>query len=87
MEKEKPKEDEEILTYYEKDYTPQLNQLVGLIVDAGPSADEMTLLSVLAIMDESLQLVMRNADSNTSDAILAMYSEIEHYLDMDRVDQ
>lgn len=68
-----------------KEYTPNLNEFVKALINDGPDLDQQTLMTVLAIMDETLQdiIISREANENIVNAILAMYKVIEEYFELE----
>jgi len=67
------------VTIIEKFYTPNLNVLCKELINSNPSNDEITLLSVLAIMDETLREFAEKEGVYKFGA-LQTYNEIEQYL-------
>lgn len=72
-------------TFTGKQYTPKLNDFVQTLIADGPDLDAQTLMTVLAIMDETLQDIMQyeNTDDSIIECILSMYEIIENYFEMD----
>ena len=63
----------------EKAYTPEMNKLISKVVGSGPSEDELIMLSVLAMFDETMQ-ALAHADQELAGVVLELYQEIELYL-------
>lgn len=73
------------LIIIEKYWTPNLNQLCKVLLEGGPSQEEIALLSVLAIMDETMRLVAQTPEYG--EAVMQTYNEIEQYLSKEGFEQ
>lgn len=63
----------------EKFWTPNLNQLCKVIIDGGPTEEEISLLCVLAIMDETMRNLAMTPGPY-SQSVMQTYHEVELYL-------
>ena len=64
----------------DKFFTPLLNSFINMMVDQGPSTEELKLMGVLSIMDETLRALAEDTESEYQCAALQTYSEIEKYV-------
>jgi len=68
----------------DKFFTPRLNTMCKTMIMEGPTEDEITLLTVLAIMDELLREI---TNTEYRGAAMQAYKEVEIYLDKEGFSQ
>ena len=61
-------------------YSPNLNSFMEMLIDGGPSHEELKLMGVLTIMDETLANLAQDYNSEYRLTALQTYKEIEDYI-------
>jgi len=62
-----------------------MNSLCKTLIEGGPSEEEITLLCVLSIMDETMRVLAETPAYGK--AVMHTYNEIEEYLDKEGFEQ